>query len=101
MPHLDVVVDEDLPEIEDLEDGLGRVVGDGVSLEDVLDGGHLPGEPPLAEGGVDAEHARRVAGLAAAAPAVLLHALRDRLHLALLAVRAAELQPANLKRVEF
>ncbi|KAF3845301.1 hypothetical protein F7725_008464 [Dissostichus mawsoni] len=49
---------------------------------------NLPGQPALAEGGVEGEEVREVTRLAAAAALVLLHPLSDGLHLPLLAVRS-------------
>lgn len=84
--YLDVVCYEDLAQVEDLQHGGGVVVADAVALQHVLGGGHLPGQPALAEGGVERQDVREVAGLTAAAALVLLHALCDGLYLPLLAV---------------
>ena len=65
-PHLDVVDDERLAELEDLQHGSGGVVGDGVALQHVLGHHHLPGQPALVEGRVQRQEVRQVARLAAA-----------------------------------
>lgn len=65
--YFDVVADEDFAEVKHLQHGDGTVVRDGVALEHILGGSHLPGQPPLAEGGIDAQHVREVPWLAAAA----------------------------------
>ena len=43
-----------------MKDGLGRIVGDGVALEHVLDGAHFPGEPALSKGRVHAQSVREM-----------------------------------------
>ena len=58
--YLDIVVDENLPEVEDLKDGLGRVVRDGVTLQHVLDSAHLPSQPTLGKSGVHAQGVGKV-----------------------------------------
>ena len=57
---LDVVEDEDLPEVPHLQHALRAVVADAVALQHVLYRAHLPGQPPLPEGRVDTEHVRQV-----------------------------------------
>lgn len=95
--HLDVVGDEDLAVLEHLQRGTGQVVRDGVALDDVLGGHHLPGQPSGGEHGVGAEQTWQVAGIATAAAVVVLHVLGDGLHLALLAVGATELEATHLE----
>ena len=53
---LDIVRYEDLPQVVHLQNVLGRIVGDGVTLKNVFLGSHLPGKPTLAESRVHAEH---------------------------------------------
>lgn len=86
--HLQVVGNEQFPEVVHLQHGGGVVLADAVALQQVLGGHHLPGQPAQVEGCVARQHVWQVARLAAAARVVLLHPLRDGLHLALLAVRA-------------
>lgn len=84
--YLQVVGDEQLPQVVHLQHGGGVVLADAVALQQVLGGHHLPGQPAQVEGSVAGQHVRQVARLAAAAAVVLLHALRDGLYLPLLAV---------------
>lgn len=86
--HLQVVGDEQLPEVVHLKHGGGVVLTDAVALQQVLGGHHLPGQPAQVEGRVARQHVREVSRLAAAARVILLHPLRDGLHLSLLTVRA-------------
>lgn len=84
--YLDVVSDEEPPEVEHLQHGGRVVVRDAVALQDVPRPRDLPGEPAQVEGGVAGQQAGRVARLAAAAAPVVLVAFHDGLHLPLLAV---------------
>lgn len=84
--YFQVVGDEQLSEVVHLQHGGGVVLADAVTLQQVLSGGHFPGQPAQVEGGVARQQVRQVARLAAAAPVVLLHALCDGLHLPLLTV---------------
>lgn len=71
-----------------MQHGGGVVVTDAVTLQHVLGGRHLPGEPALPEGGVERQHVRQVTRLAAAAALVLLDAFCDGLDFPLLTVGA-------------
>ena len=93
MLHLVVVV-----VVVYLQHALSTVVRDAVTLQHVLDSAHLPGQPPLLEGGVDAEHVREVAGVTTTTALVILHSFLDSLHLSLLAVSPSELQATHLSR---
>ena len=79
-----------------LQHALRAVIRDAVALQHVLHSAHLPGQPPLLEGGVDAEHVREVAGVTAATALVILYSFLDSLHLPLLAVSPSELQSSYL-----
>ena len=79
-----------------LQHALSAVVRDAVALQHVLDGAHLPGQPSLLEGGVDAEHVGEVAGITTTTALVILHSFLDSLHLPLLTVSPAELQATYL-----
>ncbi len=116
--NLDIIVDEDFSEVKHLEDGLGRVVGDGVAFQDVFDGAHFPCQSALPKCGVHAQHMRQmsfkvslpseklyasceshpVTRFTAAAAHVLLHPLGDGLHFSLLTVGATELEATHLER---
>lgn len=84
--YLDVVADEDPPEVKQLQHGGCIVVYDAVALQDVLSPSDLPGEPAQVKGGVAGQQVWQVAGLAATAASVLLVAFHDGLNLPLLAV---------------
>lgn len=86
--HLQVVGDEQLPQVVHLQHGGSVVLTDAVALQQVLGGHHLPGQPAQVESSVARQHVGQVAGLAAAARVVLLHALCDGFYLSLLAVCA-------------
>lgn len=80
--YLDVVANEDPPEVEHLQHGGCAVVYDAAALQDVLSPCDLPGEPAEVKG----QQVWQVAGLAATAASVLLVAFHDGLDLPLLAV---------------
>lgn len=84
--YLQVVGDEQLSEVVHLQHSGGVVLTDAVTLQQVLGGHHLPGQPAQVEGRVARQHVGQVTRLAAAARIVFLHALCDGLHLSLLAV---------------
>lgn len=85
--YLQVVGDEQLSQVVHLQHCGGVVLTDAITLQQVFGGHHLPGQPAQVESSIARQHVRQVAWLAAAARVVLLHALRDGLHLSLLAVR--------------
>ncbi|PWA22650.1 hypothetical protein CCH79_00001897 [Gambusia affinis] len=56
-------------------------------VENILGGGHFPGQPALSKRSVEGQHLRQMTWFAAAAAFVLLHPLCDGLYLPLLTVR--------------
>lgn len=69
------------------------VLTDAVTLQQVLGGHHLPGQPTQVESRIAGEHVGKVPWLTAAARIIFLHALCDGLHLPLLAVGTFKMEP--------
>ena len=88
---LDVVEDQDLPPVPGVEHGLGAVVGDAVALQHVLDGAHLPGQPPLTKCSIDTQHVGQMARVTTTTSFIILDTLSYSLHFSLLAVGSSEL----------
>lgn len=84
--YLQVVSYEQLPEIIHLQHRGGIILTDAVTLQQVLGGRHLPGQPAQVEGCIARQHMGQVTWLTAAACIIFLHTLRNGFHLPLLAV---------------
>lgn len=86
LTNLDIVGGKDAAQFKHLQHGGGAVIGDAVTLQDVLCDHHLPGQPALPESSIEGENVRQVTRLTTAAAFILLHAFGDGLHFSLLAV---------------
>lgn len=100
--NLDVEIDERSSQRIEVDNEREIVVDDAIGIDDVLFGDDLPGDPAQMKRGVEREHGTQMtpAQFATTAAVVLAAVLGDGLELALLTVRALELETAQLERHE-